>query len=83
MGEVYRAEDTKLGRSVALKVLPQEFVADENRLARFSREAQILASLNHPNIAGIHGLEQADGITALALELVEGESFSVLNQLQA
>jgi len=74
MGEVYRAEDTKLGRSVALKVLPQEFVADETRLARFSREAQILASLNHPNIAAIHGLEEADGITALALELVEGET---------
>ncbi len=76
MGEVYRAEDTKLGRGVALKVLPAEFVRDETRLARFSREAQILASLNHPNIAIIHGLEEADGITALALELVEGETLA-------
>ena len=78
MGEVYRAEDTKLGRSVALKVLPEDFVADATRLARFSREAQILASLNHPNIAAIHGLEEADGITALALELVEGETLEEL-----
>jgi len=74
MGEVYRAEDTKLGRSVALKVLPREFVADEDRLARLRREAQLLASLNHPNVAAIHGLEESDGITALALELVEGET---------
>jgi len=72
MGEVYRAEDTKLGREVALKVLPAEFVRDETRLARFAREAQLLASLNHPNIASIHGLEEADGVTALALEMVEG-----------
>jgi len=76
MGEVYRAEDTKLGRSVALKILPEQFVQDETRLTRFSREAQLLASLNHPNIAAIHGLEEADGITALALELVEGETLA-------
>jgi serine/threonine protein kinase len=76
MGEVYRAEDIKLGRSVAIKVLPEEFVQDSARVARFSREAQLLASLNHPNIAGIHGLEDAGGVTALALELVEGETLA-------
>jgi serine/threonine-protein kinase len=76
MGEVFRAEDTRLGRSVALKVLPESVVRDAGHLARFSREAQILASLNHPNIAGIHGLEEAGGITALALELVEGETLA-------
>jgi serine/threonine-protein kinase len=76
MGEVYRAEDTKLGRSVALKVLPREFVADSDRLARLSREAQLLASLNHPNVAAIHGLEESNGVTALALELVEGETLA-------
>ena len=59
MGEVYRARDTKLGREVAIKVLPQEFAGDEGRLARFEREAQLLASLNHPNIAAIHGLEES------------------------
>ena len=61
MGEVYRAKDTKLGRDVALKVLPESFAHDAERMARFEREAQVLASLNHPNIAAIYGLEQAEG----------------------
>src|SRR5688572_27022302 len=72
MGEVYRAIDTKLKRQVALKVLPATLAADRERLARFQREAEVLASLNHPNIAAIHGLEEADGIRALIMELVEG-----------
>ena len=72
MGEVYRARDTKLDRDVALKVLPEAFTADPDRLARFEREARVLASLNHPNIAQIHGLEEAGGTRALVLELVEG-----------
>ncbi len=72
MGEVYRARDTKLGRDVALKVLPQTFVNDAERMARFEREAQVLASLNHPNIASIYGLEDSTGILALVMELVEG-----------
>lgn len=72
MGEVYRARDTKLNRDVALKVLPDLFASDPDRLARFRREAQILASLNHSNIAAIYGLEEAHGIQALVLELVEG-----------
>ena len=76
MGEVYRAIDTKLNRDVALKVLPEAFAADRERMARFSREAQVLASLNHPNIATIHGLEENDGKQALVLELVEGEDLS-------
>ena len=74
MGEVYRARDTTLGRDVALKVLPPEVTGDAERLARFRREAQLLASLNHPNIAAIHGLEEADGQPFLVLELVEGET---------
>ena len=61
MGEVYRARDTKLGRDVALKVIPDTFALDPDRLARFQREAQVLASLNHPNIAGIYGLEDVEG----------------------
>ncbi|MFQ5929178.1 MAG: serine/threonine protein kinase, partial [Acidobacteriota bacterium] len=61
MGEVYRAQDTKLGREVAIKVLPDLFAHDWERLARFEREAKLLASLNHPNIAAIYGLEEADG----------------------
>ena len=65
MGQVYRARDTKLAREVALKVLPESFVADPERVARFQREAKTLASLNHPNIGGIHGLEEANGVTAL------------------
>ena len=73
MGEVYRAEDTKLGREVAIKVLPTEVAQDIERLARFEREAKVLASLNHPNIAGIYQVEEADGIHFLVMELVEGE----------
>jgi serine/threonine-protein kinase len=76
MGEVYRAEDTVLGRQVAIKVLPDEFAHDAERLARFEREAKLLASLNHPNIASIYGLEQADGKPFLVLELVEGQTLS-------
>ena len=76
MGEVYRARDTKLDRDVALKVLPQAFTDDPDRLARFEREAKVLASLNHPNIAAIHGLEESDGNKALVLELVEGPTLA-------
>jgi Tol biopolymer transport system component len=72
MGVVYRAEDSKLGRDVALKVLPDIFVADAERMARFQREAQVLASLNHPHIGAIYGLEQHEDASALVLELVEG-----------
>ncbi|MEJ2085523.1 MAG: protein kinase, partial [Acidobacteriota bacterium] len=74
MGEVWRADDTKLGRQVALKVLPPAFAADLERMGRFEREAQVLASLNHPNIAAIYGLEDAEGRRALVMELVEGET---------
>ena len=81
MGEVYRAEDTRLGREVAIKILPSAFTADPDRLARFEREARVLASLNHPNIAAIHGVEHAPataagqaGVQALVLELVEGQT---------
>ena len=76
MGEVYQALDTKLDRDVALKVLPEAFTSDPDRLARFEREARVLASLNHPNIAAIHGFEEADGIKALVLELVEGPTLA-------
>ena len=76
MGEVYRARDTKLNRDVALKVLPDLFASDPDRLARFQREAQLLASLNHPNIGAIYGLEESDGIQALALELIEGPTLA-------
>ena len=72
MGQVWQATDTQLNRQVALKILPDAFAADPDRLARFTREAQILASLNHPNIAAIHGIEEAEGTRALVLELVEG-----------
>ena len=74
MGEVYRAKDTKLGRDVALKILPASFTNDPERVARFRREAQVLASLNHPHIAQIHGLEEVEGTQFLVLELVDGES---------
>ncbi len=79
MGEVYRARDTRLKRDVALKLLPQSFAGDAERLARFQREAEILAALNHPNIAAIHGVEEGAGnagspIHALVLELVDGET---------
>jgi serine/threonine protein kinase len=76
MGEVYRARDTRLQRDVAIKVLPESVVHDPDRLARFQREAQVLASLNHPNIAHLHGLEESGGIRALVMELVEGEDLS-------
>ncbi len=74
MGEVYRATDTDLGRDVAIKVLPEGFTRDPERMARFKREAQVLASLNHPNIATIHGIEETEGIRYLVLELVGGET---------
>ncbi len=76
MGEVYRAHDTKLGRDVAIKILPRIFTSDPDRLARFEREARLLASLNHPNIGAIYGLEDVDGIPALVLELVEGDTLA-------
>jgi Tol biopolymer transport system component len=76
MGEVYRAEDTKLGREVAIKVLPPALTEDSDRLARFEREAKVLASLNHPNIAGIHQIEEVDQKHLLVLELVEGEDLA-------
>ncbi len=76
MGTVYRAEDTTLSREVAIKVLPEQFTKDPQRLARFEREAKLLASLNHPNIAAIYGLEEADGVRFLALELVPGETLA-------
>ena len=77
MGEVYRARDTRLKREVALKILPDSFAADPDRLARFQREAEVLASLNHPNIAHVHGLEESNnGIRALVMELVSGEPLS-------
>jgi serine/threonine protein kinase len=74
MGEVYRAKDTKLGRDVALKILPATFTSDPDRVARFRREAQVLASLNHPHIGAIYGLDDCDGTQFLVLELVDGES---------
>jgi serine/threonine protein kinase/Tol biopolymer transport system component len=74
MGEVYRARDAKLGRDVAIKVLPASFAADPDRLARLEREARLLASLSHPNIGAIYGVEESGGATALVLELVEGET---------
>ena len=76
MGEVYRARDTNLGRDVALKVLPDTFALDPERLARFRREAQVLAALNHPHIASIYGLEESQGARALVLELVDGVTLS-------
>ena len=76
MGQVYQATDTKLNRQVALKILPEAFATDPDRLARFQREAQVLASLNHPNIAASHGLEDSEGTKALVLELVEGPTLA-------
>ena len=78
MGEVYRARDTKLGRDVAIKVLPLAFMADPARRARFEREARLLATVNHPNIAQIYGLEESDGAQALVMELVPGETLAAL-----
>ena len=76
MGEVYRARDGKLGRDVAIKVLPDAFALDADRLARFKREAQVLASLNHPHIAAIYGFEDSGETHALVFELVEGETLA-------
>jgi Tol biopolymer transport system component len=76
MGDVYRAHDTRLGRDVAIKVLPHAFTADPNRLARFEREARMVASLNHPNIAAIHGIEESDDVRGLVLELIEGDTLA-------
>src|SRR6266700_7300206 len=76
MGEVYRARDLKLKREVAIKILPDEFSRDPDRVARFQREAEVLASLNHPNIAAIYDLQEAEGSRFLVLELVEGETLA-------
>src|SRR5262245_42680201 len=76
MGEVYRARDKRLKRDVAIKVLPGAFATDRDRLVRFEREAELLATLNHPNIAHIHGLEESEGSLALILELVEGPTLA-------
>src|SRR6266496_6328640 len=76
MGQVYRATDTRLKRQVAIKILPPSLAADPDRLARFQREAEVLASLNHPNIAHIHGLEESGSVHALVMELVEGEDLA-------
>jgi serine/threonine protein kinase len=76
MGEVYRAQDTRLGRAVAIKILPRAFRDNYNRLARFEREARVLASLNHPHIGAIYGVEDAEGVSALVMELVEGEDLA-------
>src|SRR5262245_17035351 len=76
MGEVWRAKDAKLGRDVAIKTLPPEFARDPDRLARFEREARLLASVNHPNIAGIYVIEDHQGSRFLVLELVEGETLA-------
>jgi serine/threonine protein kinase len=74
MGEVYQAKDQKLGRDVAIKVLPEEFAKDTDRVARFQREAKLLASLNHPNIAAIYGLEESEGTHFLVMEQIEGQT---------
>jgi serine/threonine protein kinase len=74
MGEVYRATDTKLGRAVAVKILPDAVASDADRISRFEREARVLASLNHPHIAALYGMEQAGSRHFLVMELVEGET---------
>ena len=76
MGEVYRARDLKLKREVAIKILPEELSRDADRVRRFQREAEVLASLNHPNIAAIHDFEETNGTRYLVLELVEGETLA-------
>src|SRR5262245_45462174 len=76
MGDVYQATDTKLGRSVAVKLLPEAFARETERVARFEREARVLAALNHSNIAAIHGLEHAEGRMFLVMELVPGEALA-------
>jgi eukaryotic-like serine/threonine-protein kinase len=78
MGEVYRAHDTRLNRDVAIKVLPDLFASDPDRLARFTREAQTLASLNHPNIASVHGLEETGSVRAIVMELVAGDDLAAI-----
>src|SRR5438128_5536500 len=78
MGEVYKARDTQLKRDVAIKVLPDVFAHDEERLARFQREAELLATLNHPHIAAVYGLEIVDGLTGPVMELVEGDTLADL-----
>ncbi|MEO6223796.1 MAG: serine/threonine-protein kinase [Vicinamibacterales bacterium] len=78
MGEVYRARDAKLNREIALKILSEAVASDPDRLARFTREAQTLAALNHPNIGAIYGIEESQAIRALVMELVEGDDLSVL-----
>ena len=75
MGEVYRAHDTKLGRAVAVKLLPEAFAFDPERVSPFQREAKVLASLNHPHIAALYGMEESDGRHFLVMELVEGETW--------
>jgi serine/threonine protein kinase len=76
MGQVYRARDTRLGRDVAIKVLPPDLMANPDRLARFEREARVLASLNHPHIGAIYGIETSENVKALILELVDGETLA-------
>src|SRR4051812_11400218 len=76
MGEGYRARDTRLDRDVAIKILPAAFATDADRVARFQREAKVLAALNHPHIAAIYGLEDADGVKGLVMELVDGEDLA-------
>src|SRR5215468_3672769 len=76
MGEVFRATDSNLKRAVAIKVLPASVAGDADRLARFQREAEVLAALNHPNIAAIYGLEKSHGTTALVMELIDGETLA-------
>ena len=78
MGEVWRAEDTNLGREVAIKVLPEAFAQDADRMARFEREARVLAALDHPHIASIYGLEEAEGRRFLVMQLAEGEDLKDL-----
>src|SRR5262245_45325390 len=77
MGEVYRARDLKLKREVAIKILPEEFSRDPDRVSRFQREAELLASLNHPNIAQIYGLEESKDTRGIVMELVEGDTLEV------
>jgi eukaryotic-like serine/threonine-protein kinase len=76
MGEVYRARDTRLDRTVAIKILPEAFAADPERVARFAREAKTLAALKHPHIAQVYGLEESGGVSALVMELVEGPTLA-------
>jgi serine/threonine protein kinase len=80
MGEVYKAHDARLGRDVALKILPEAFARDPDRLARFRREAQVLASLNHPNIAQIYGIEESNRTLAIVMELVPGHTLDAIIQ---